>query len=104
MRNKLLRNNTEETWISYKKQRNICVNLIRNQKNRFHSNLDIKIITDNKRFGTQVKPFFSDKNISKNSIMLKENNKIIAGSTKCAEIMNNFFSDAVGNLDIDIHK
>ena len=33
--------------------------------------------------------------------MLKENNEIIADSTKCVEIMNNFFSDAVVNLDID---
>ena len=33
--------------------------------------------------------------------MLKENNEIIADSTKCAEITNNFFSDAVVNLDID---
>ena len=33
--------------------------------------------------------------------MLKGNNEIIADSTKCAEIINNFFSDAVVNLDID---
>ena len=33
--------------------------------------------------------------------MLKENNEIIADSIKCAEIMNNFFRDAVVNLDID---
>ena len=33
--------------------------------------------------------------------MLKENNVIIADSTKCGEIMNNFFSVAVVNLDID---
>ena len=52
-------------------------------------------------FWTQVKPFFSDKNISKNSIMLKENNEIIADSTKCAEIVNNLFSDVVVGLDID---
>ena len=34
LRNKLLRNKTEETWIAYKKQRNICVKLIRNQRKR----------------------------------------------------------------------
>ena len=33
--------------------------------------------------------------------MLKENNEIISDRTKSAEIMNNYFSDAVVNLDID---
>ena len=48
-----------------------------------------------------VKPFFSNK-LSKNSkITLKEGDESISDSAKCAEVMNNIFSDAVSKLDID---
>ena len=33
--------------------------------------------------------------------MLKEDNEFVSDSGKCAEIMNNFFSNAAINLDID---
>lgn len=98
---KYLRTKTNESWIAYKKQRNYCVNLIRNQKKIFYSNLNVKFIRDNKTFWENVKPFFSDKSRNKNSIMLIEDNEIVLESKKCADILNNFFSDAVINLDID---
>ena len=39
--------------------------------------------------------------MSTSKITLIEDNEVISDNTKCAEVMNNFFSDAVLNLDID---
>ena len=75
--------------------------LLRETKNFFYENLNPKLISDNKTFWKQVKPFFSDKTPVSNIITLVEGNNIISDPVKCAEIMNNFFSDAVLNLEID---
>ena len=50
----------------YRQQRNYCVNLTRRVKGEYYSNLDIKNITDNKRFWDTIKPCLSDKNITDN--------------------------------------
>ena len=59
------------------------------------------MITDNKPFWKQVKPFFSDKTPVCSSYTLLEKNEIVNDNTACAEIFNNFFSQAVHNLNID---
>ena len=48
----------------------------------------------------QVKPFFSNKTPPNSKIILV-GEEIISDSSKCAELMTNFFSDAAINLDID---
>ena len=92
---------TEEMHISYKKQRNYCVSLLRKTKKDFYENLNPNLITDNKTFWKQVKPFFSEKTPMNRDITLIEDDKIISESSKCAEIMNNFFTNAVNELGID---
>ena len=57
-RNKFLRNPTKLNKIKYNKQRNYCVNILRNEKNKYYNSLDIKLITDNKQFWKTMKPFF----------------------------------------------
>ena len=100
LRNKYLKLKTNDSKNAYKKQRNYCVGLLRKVK-QFYENLDVNFVYDNKKFWKQIKPFFSDKSQSFNNITLVENNKIISDPEKCAEIMNNFFSDSVMELDID---
>ena len=70
-------------------------------KKCFYENLSPKLICDNKRFWQQVKPFFSDNPPPSSKIILVGDCEILSDSEKCAEIMNNFFSDAALNLDID---
>ena len=101
LRNKYLKLNTVESRDAYKKQRNHCVSLLRKVKKNFYENLNPSLITDNKIFWTQMKPFFSDKTPRISNITLSEGNEIINNPATCAEIFNNFFSDAVENLDID---
>ena len=45
--------------------------------------------------------FLSDKAPKNSNIILSEGSEIISNPATCADIFNNFFSDAVGNLGID---
>ena len=53
-----------------------------------------------KTFWKTVKPFLSDKIISKEPILLFENDEIISEDCKIAESLNSFFSNIVKNLKI----
>ena len=101
LRNTYLKLKSVEAHAEYKKQRNICVALIRNTKRNYYSNLNVNVVTDNKKFWRHVKPFFTEKSQSNASITLIESNGIVSDPSKCAELMNNFFSDAAHNLSID---
>ena len=48
LKNKFLKNTTEENKINYNKPRNYCVNLKVKIKKNYYANLDINNITDNK--------------------------------------------------------
>ena len=48
--NIFLMNPNNESKQSYDKYRNYCTNLLRREKKKYYSNLDPKLINDNKRF------------------------------------------------------
>ena len=101
LRKKYLKSNTTESRDAYKEQRNHCVSLLRKIKKNFCEHLNPSFISDNKKFWTQVKPFFSDKTPRNSKIIVSEGNEIISNLATCADIFDNFFSDAVEDLDID---
>ena len=49
-RNKFLKTKTEESKQLYKKQRNLCVTLLRKAKRNYFSELDNGILKDNRKF------------------------------------------------------
>ena len=61
LRNKYLKLKTKESQEAYKKQRNLCVSILRESKKCFYENLAVKFIKDNKTFWKHFKPFFLDK-------------------------------------------
>ena len=101
LRNKYLKLKTIESRDAYKRKRNYCVSLLRKIKKNFYEHLNPNLIADNRKFWKHVKPFFSDKIPRNRNIILSEGNEIISNPETCAEIFNNFFSDAVKDLDID---
>ena len=101
LRNKYLRDNCNENENAYKKQRNICVNLLRKQKRSYFSRLNINNVTDNKRFWDTIKPLFSDKINKSHKITLIEGNDIISDNQEIAERLNDFFTNAAKSLMID---
>ena len=100
LHNKSLKLKSMESMEAYKKQRNYCISLLRKAKKDYYEKLHVETI-DNKKFWKHVKPFFSDKTPPNSKITLIEANEIISDSTECAEILNNFFSDAAINLGVD---
>ena len=63
-------------------------------------NFNEKSAVDNKLFWKNVKPVLSDKVLRKNEIYLIKNSKPIKTDLETLEVLNNFFSSVVQNLDI----
>ena len=91
---------SEENRKRYTKQRNFCVSLLRKTKKRYYENLNEKFVVDNQLFWKTVKPLLSDKVAGKDKIHLIENNEFVKTGLEIAEVLNNFFSNTVQNLDI----
>ena len=71
--------NTEEkiTGQIKKKQRNFCVNPLRKTKTEYFEKLNVKDLSGNRKLWKIIKPFFSNKGLNSNKLMLKENNRLI---------------------------
>ena len=61
LRNKFLRDRSEENKKKYSKQRNYYVSLLRKSKSDYFGNLNEKNINDNKTFRKTIKSFLSNK-------------------------------------------
>ena len=62
---------------AYKKVQNLCVIVLCQNKKDYFESLDIKYVTDNKKFGKTVAQLFSSKSKASNKITLSENEKLI---------------------------
>ena len=102
LRNNFNKNPTDENWGLFKKQRNYCVSLLKKEKKNYYNSLDLKIFEDSKKFWQSVKPLFSDKeNIKNRNIIIIENGSVISEKKDIAEKLNNYFIEAVSNLEIE---
>ena len=52
---------THKNWSNYKKQRDICTNILKKTKTDWFRNIDVENITDTTIFWTTAKTFFADK-------------------------------------------
>ena len=101
LRNRILKSRSNGNRDLFRKQRNLCVSLLRKAKKDYFSKLNEKQITDNKRFWKTVKPFLSNKVQSSERINLTgENDSLVTDCGKVAEELNSFFSSVVKNLYI----
>ena len=85
---------------AYRKQRNLCTSLFKKSKKEYYSRLHPSSVSNNKKFWKSVKPLFSDKVFSTESITLVENESISDDNAGVAQEFSDFFRDAVKNLDI----
>ena len=49
---------TEDNWINHEKQRNFCVSPLRKTKTEYFQKLNVKDLSDNRKFWKTIKPFF----------------------------------------------
>ena len=101
LRNKFLRQRTNEEKSLYNKQRNLWVSILRKNKRDYFGNLNNKIVTDNRKFWKTISLLFSETTFHRECITLKESNKTITYNAELAEAFNTFFSKIVPNLNID---
>ena len=85
---------------AYKKQRTFLSRLYKRERKKYYSNLDVREISDNKKVWDTMKPFFSDKNSSRQITNIMTNEKIITEDVEIGQNMNNFFSNSVKSLGI----
>ena len=90
---------TVESETRFKKHRNYTKKLIKKEKKKYFTNLDLTNFTDNKKFWRTVKPLFSD-GFSGQNITLVEKDIIISDDQAIAERFNSFFVNSVKSLEI----
>ena len=96
---------TNENWAAFKRQRNLCVKILRQNKRSYYAQLDPKVVSDNKRFWKTVKPLFSNKIQSSTCIALLENGIVESDEGKVAEILNDYFVNITETLGVaDEHR
>ena len=99
----VLKERTDESDKRYTSKWNYSVSLLKKTKKKYNS-LNEKHVKDNKTFWKTVKPFLSDKMVSKEQILLVENDEIFSGDIKIAESLNSFFSNVLENLKIPEYR
>ena len=72
LKNIYLKSRNEKNWVNYKRKRIFCTNLLRKTKQKYFCSLKMKDLNDNKRFWIRMKPFFLDKGLQSNNIILKD--------------------------------
>ena len=93
LRNNDNKNRNYENWCKYKRQCNLCLNLLRKTNE--------KQVSDSKAFCKNIKPFFSDKGVNSSKITLVEKKKaIVLDDEKIANKMNNYFINITKNLNL----
>ena len=76
-----------------------CLYLVRKGKKEYFDKLDPRNVTDNEKVCQSVKPF-TDKGMNQDKIILVEDYEIISEKEQISESLNNFFADAIINLNI----
>ena len=76
LENRYHKDKTGESLRNYRKQKNFCSRLYKKERKKYYSSLDVKKVTDNKKFWKTMKPFFSDKGAGKTDITLIEGGKL----------------------------
>ena len=97
--NLYLEERSDENRTRYKRQKNICVSLLRKAKRKHYEVLSITDVTDNKKFGKRVKPLFGNKTKGNPNITFVAGNKLITDEKSLAETFNVVSKLGVNMLD-----
>ena len=63
-------------------------------------NLNVKDLLDNKTFCKTIKPYFSNKGLNSNKILLKENGELDSGKEQIVFIMSKFIINIAKSLNL----
>ena len=92
LRNKFNKSHTSVNLQSCKKQWNKFSKVLRKAKQKYRNNLNFKSITGTNKFWKTVKPLFSNKNKTANTIILNKNNRIVKDNKNISHTLNKSFT------------
>ena len=92
LRNKYLQNQCAATRKAYISWRSLYFSIVRKAKLDYYNKLDHKKLTNNKTFSKIVKPFFTDKTINNEKVLLMKQGEIISVDKKILEKPKNKIS------------
>ena len=100
LRNTFNKKRSSENWQNYKRQLNICSNILKSTKKTFIVTLNINRITDNRKLWKIVKPFFTDKCQTSSNIILTEKNETLNNNKKISNTFNEYFTNITKGLKL----
>ena len=104
LKKKFNKNSSAKNWNSFKKQRNFCLKLLRQTKEKYFNNINVKKVSDNKTFWKSVKRFFSNKGLNSNNMLLVEGIEIVNDDGKIATIMNRYFTNITKHMNLKANE
>ena len=100
LRNKFNEERNIENWSEYKRQRNLCSNLLKQSKKRHFNSLSVNNATENKKIWKTIKPFFTEKNKTTTNITLIENNQTVREDKAICQSFNTYFTNVTKALKL----
>ena len=100
LKNIYSRKRTDVNCANDKKQRNVCVKLLRKTKNDYFQTLNIRDFSDNKKFWKTVKPYFSNKGLKSNKLFHKEKGNLVSNEKQLATKVSNFCINITKDLEL----
>ena len=99
LKNIYIRKRNDKNWEN-NKQINFFVDLLRKTKTEYFKNLNVKDLSDNRKFWKIMKPYFSNKGLNSNKLLMKERGNLVSDEKEPATIMNNFFINITKDLKL----
>ena len=99
-RNIYNKKSADVNWANYEKQQNFCVTLLWRTKTEYFQNLNVKDLSDNKKFWKANNPYFSNKGLNSNKMLLSEKGELVSDEKQLASIMNRFFINITKSLKL----
>ena len=75
--NKYREDNSARNLFADKRQRNLCIKLLRKSKKDFYNSLNVKRTTDKRKFWQPIKPNFNDKTPRDQRITLVDGDNVV---------------------------
>ena len=104
LKKRFLRSRTDENHKNMKRQKNYTNRLYRRELKKYAGNLDLKSLTDNRKFWDILLPLLSSKGKSSQKITLVENDEILADDAQIADKFSKYFIETVSSLGIEDNK
>ena len=78
----------------------MCKSLSKKLKKYHFQRLNVKDLSDNKKIWKTIKPYFSNKGLNSNKLLLNEKGRFSSGEKELENLVNSFFINITAELDL----